>query len=389
MWWAPGRSTRLQSPAQRSNMKRMAMPTWLALVALVLAVQSAAIRHRASSAQSAAIHLQEKQRANPIRKVVRLLQNMQTKVAQEGEEGEELYKKYMCYCKSSGGELAERISDAEAKIPATGSDIEAAEVEQAKLDEDVKQAQADRLAANTSINNAVATRKKEAAAFAKEKSDYETNIAAIKKALDALTTGSYGSFLQTDAAATLRKVLSTSSVVLSAGAMDMPEIISFLTGTQAQTADYAPQGGEVIGILKQLSDEMTKDLGDIVDTEAKAIQGYNDLMKAATKEVISCTERIERKMGRSADLGVSIVSMKNDLTDLQADLLEDRKFVEDLNATCANKTSEWEESKKTRKLELAAIAETIEMLNGDDALELFKSTLPGTASSFVQLAGPN
>merc|ERR1719262_1353941 len=36
-------------------------------------------------------------------------------------------------------------------------------------------------------------------------------------------------------------------------------------------------------------------------------------------------------------------------------------------------------------MEMVALADTIKVLNDDDALELFKKTLPGSASSFVQL----
>jgi len=40
----------------------------------------------------------------------------------------------------------------------------------------------------------------------------------------------------------------------------------------------------------------------------------------------------------------------------------------------------------TRSEELVALSETIKLLNDDDALELFKKTLPSAASSFVQVA---
>jgi hypothetical protein len=36
---------------------------------------------------------------NPIRKVVTMLQNMQKKVEVEGKKEEELFEKFMCYCK--------------------------------------------------------------------------------------------------------------------------------------------------------------------------------------------------------------------------------------------------------------------------------------------------
>merc|ERR1719160_1332311 len=58
-----------------------------------------------------------KMMANPIRKVVVMLQAMQKKVQAEGEKEEELYEKFMCYCKNGAGALSKSIADAEAKAP--------------------------------------------------------------------------------------------------------------------------------------------------------------------------------------------------------------------------------------------------------------------------------
>merc|ERR1719310_1290610 len=53
-----------------------------------------------------------------------------------------------------------------------------------------------------------------------------------------------------------------------------------------------------------------------------------------------------------------------------------------LDSDCATKVKEFEERVKTRGEELAAIHDTIKILNDDDALDLFKKTLP--SASFVQ-----
>merc|ERR1719199_381450 len=87
--------------------------------------------------------------ANPIRKVVTMLQNMVKKVESEGEKEKVLFDKYMCYCKTSGGDLAKSISDAGIKIPELQSDIEAGEAKKQQLDDDIKQHQTDRSAAKT------------------------------------------------------------------------------------------------------------------------------------------------------------------------------------------------------------------------------------------------
>merc|ERR1712113_925232 len=54
----------------------------------------------------------------------------------------------------------------------------------------------------------------------------------------------------------------------------------------------------------------------------------------------------------------------------------DQQFLAELQKGCATKTAEWDERSKTRSEELVALADTIKVLNDDDALELFKTTLP-------------
>merc|ERR1719271_2399641 len=70
--------------------------------------------------------------ANPIRKVVTMLQNMQKKVTEEGKKEQEIYDKFMCYCKNGGGELSGSISAADTKIPQLGSDIKEGEAKKKK-----------------------------------------------------------------------------------------------------------------------------------------------------------------------------------------------------------------------------------------------------------------
>merc|ERR1719498_208542 len=90
-------------------------------------------------------------------------------------------------------------------------------------------------------------------------------------------------------------------------------------------------------------------------------------------------------MTRVGELAVEIVQMKNDLGDTAEALVEDKKFLADLEKNCATKSQEWEAIVKSRNEELLALADTIKVLNDDDSLELFKKTLPGAAASFVEM----
>merc|ERR1719409_1522518 len=85
-------------------------------------------------------------RANPIRKVVNMLDNMLKKVEAEGEAEEELFNKFMCYCKNGRGALEKSISEAETKSPQVQNAIEETAAEIKQLAADLKTAKADRAA---------------------------------------------------------------------------------------------------------------------------------------------------------------------------------------------------------------------------------------------------
>jgi hypothetical protein len=107
---------------------------------------------------------------------------------------------------------------------------------------------------------------------------------------------------------------------------------------------------------------------------------------AGTKilQVESATKAVEDKVTRVGNLGVEISIMKEGLDDTAKAMLEDKKILAEFEKGCATKQGEWDERCKTRTEELLALADTIKMLNDDDALELFKKTLPG-ASAFLQV----
>mmetsp|Transcript_30687 Transcript_30687/g.82161 ORF Transcript_30687/g.82161 Transcript_30687/m.82161 type:complete len:707 (-) Transcript_30687:66-2186(-) len=320
--------------------------------------------------------------ANPVRKVVTLLQKMQKSVEAEGARETELYEKFMCYCKTNKGGLEKSIADAGAKIEQLTADTEAAEAEKAKTVESLDQAKTDRADAKAAMQAATANREKEAAAFAKFQADSVANIGAIVKAVAALKKGMSGAFLQTDAANTLKVLLS--DVKVNVPDYDRQQVLSFLSGNPFSQG-YASQSGEITGILKQMGDEMATALAEATHEEEKAIHIYNALMGAKTDEVNALTKAIETKLQRSGELAVSIAEMKNDNEDTAESKAQDEKFLAELEKGCATKTAEWEARCKVRADELLALAETIKILNDDDALELFKKTLPGASASFVEI----
>jgi len=316
--------------------------------------------------------------ANPIRKVVTMLQNMQKKVAAEGEKKEAMFDKFMCYCKNADSTLGQAISDAGTKIPQVESSIKEGVATKKQLEAELKEAQVSRVDAKDTIAKATALREGEAAAFSAKKAELDANIGALSKAIPAIEKGMSGAFLQTSSAAVLRQISLSADMIPA----DRDLLASFLS----EGNGYAPKSGAISGILQTLKDEMSKDLATATSDENSSISSFDGLVASKKKEIEACTKGIESKTMRVGNLGVKIAQMENDLEDTQEGLAQDQKFYADLDNTCATKKAEWAAYKKVEAEEMVALADTIKVLNDDDALELFKKTLPSASSSFVQVA---
>jgi peptidoglycan hydrolase CwlO-like protein len=305
---------------------------------------------------------------------------MQKRVTEEGEKEKALFDKFMCYCKTGAGSLGKSIQDAETKIPQLESDIKAGGAEKAQLEGDIVQHKADRKEAEKTMAEAKAIREKTAAAFEKEQSEQKADATAMGKAVASLEKGA-GGFLQTPAAAVLRRLVVSADLSLET----RDTLTSFLSeGSNDEDDDsYAPQSGEITGILKQMKETMEKTMVQGAADEQTSIKDFDSLTAAKTKEAEALTKALETKMARVGEVGVELVSKDEDLDDTGKSLVEDKNVLSNLDKKCKTKAAEYEEIEKTRGEELIALSDTIKLLNDDDALELFKKALP--ASSFLQL----
>jgi len=351
-------------------------------VLVALFASATALEHRELASASAG--LAAGAGVNPIRRVVTMLQKMMEKVEAEGKIEKELFDKFMCWCETGAAELESAIQAAETKVPQVGSKIEETEALIAQLKAEIAKAKGDRDAALSAIASLKVERKKGHAAFMKGQEDLKTNIAALKKAIAALEKGMTGAFLQTGTAALLRSLVVNSNS-LTDSSRDM--LSSFLSGGQGEEDGYAPQSGEITGILKQMLDTMESQLKEVTGTETADITNFELMLKAKLKLVDTLTHAIETKLKRLGELMVELEAMKNDLTDTTHCMADDKKFLADMDDICAKKKAEWAIRQKTRSEELAALADTIRILNDDDSLELFKKTLP--SASLLQVSVRN
>jgi hypothetical protein len=118
--------------------------------------------------------------ANPIRKVVTLMQNMQKEIEAEGEKEKELFEKFMCYCQNNGGDLSKSIADAKAKASELAAKLKAEVAEKSSTAQELIDHKKDREAATKDLAEATAIREKEKAESEETTTDMQTNIDAMQ-----------------------------------------------------------------------------------------------------------------------------------------------------------------------------------------------------------------
>merc|ERR1719213_1169437 len=86
------------------------------------------------------------------------------------------------------------------------------------------------------------------------------------------------------------------------------DILAFLSGE-------TPGSGEILGMLKAMKDELTRDIASLTKTEEAAVAGFTDMKASKEKEIEFADESIESKKERVGTLAVSIVELKNEVED--------------------------------------------------------------------------
>merc|ERR1719390_77161 len=318
----------------------------------------------------------------PVSKVITLTADMLKQLEKEAEEDEEIYDKMACWCETNDKEKTKAIADAEARIEDLTTMIEELTAASARLNTEIKNLEGEVAKNQEALDKATALRQKQLAEFNAEEKDALEAISALKSAIVVLSKHHPSAALQTDSlvsiATMLRHQMHKHADIL--GEVITPTqkraIASFVQAPVAflQAPAYAPQSGEIFGILKQMKETFEANLSQSQKEEMENQKAYEDLKAAKEEEIAAGQEQIETKTQELASTDEKNANSKQDLEDTRNTLSADEKFLMDLKEKCQMTDQEWEERQKTRQEEMAAVSKALAILSSDDAHDLFTKT---------------
>lgn len=319
---------------------------------------------------------------NPVRRIVSMLDSMNNKVVAEGKKEEELFNDYMCKAKDTEAMLSQSVDAANGKLPELETTLSKSVSQKDQLASDLAQHQTDRTAAQQAMNEADSIQEREAAQYATDEQSITDNIKVVTAAIAAISNGTKSSFLQTHSAQAFKKVIAQARDLIDT---DRQDVLAFYSESEEGSEEYQPQSGEIKGILRHILEGMEKCLADMKEEEQETAKQHVELMTSKKKEVAALTEAIEKKTERKGFFAVQIVQLKDDFDDTKQNLETNQKFVADIQSDMKVKKSQRQRRVDLRAKELVAISDTIKALTSDQALGIFKKSIPRATPSFLQV----
>mmetsp|Transcript_136133 Transcript_136133/g.236607 ORF Transcript_136133/g.236607 Transcript_136133/m.236607 type:complete len:751 (+) Transcript_136133:69-2321(+) len=352
--------------------------------------------------------------ANPVMRVVGLLEGLSAKIEKEGKVEEGLYEDYVCWGKSVISQKTASNAAAQEEVDSLSqwiADLDANKVEltdeRVTLDKEIADLSED-------IESATNQREAENADFLKAEDDMKKAIAALGQAISVLgdamapsaslvsvrsqvqssIQNSGGMAALMEDAATLDRAVQLGDRFL--GKVDAAFLRRLLTG-QVPDVDfkklnrkatfkmsYKARSGKIMDTLKEMKETFSTNLADATTKESEDLKAYTELHTAKTAQLDEAkTARSEMNEEKGAK-ALSKEEAQDEIDALTDQIEDDKKWIKQTEEGMAIMKDEYVTRQNLRRDELAAVSQAINILHSDDARDLFKKSYESQAYSFLQ-----
>jgi hypothetical protein len=322
----------------------------------------------------------------PVEKVLELMNSMLEKGKKEKHEEEVQFAAYKQFCDDVSVEKTNAIEEANGKITVLKADIEKAIATIAKLTKEVAELEEDISTWNGDIKAATAVRNQEKADYDKTHADYSESVDALERAIAVLKKQTHdrkqASLLQLK---TLDLIPQSAKDTIDAFLQQDPEESLALSAPEANA--YENQSGGVIEMLDKLLDKFIEERTQLEKEEMNAKHAYNMVKQDLEASIEQATQDRDEKSEFKAETIQAKADATGDLQDTTTTRDADTAYLEDLTATCAQKSSDFESRQQLRAEEIEAIEKAIEIISSGAVAGSAEKHLPQLVqkSSFAQL----
>jgi len=303
----------------------------------------------------------------PIEKVITLLEDLKTKVEDEGKEEAKTYDKFACFCKTKTKDKSGEITKSQDKIDELSASIEEGVADKAKKTKELSERGEKQVALKAELAEVTAKCDAEMAVFEADVADLTKATDSLDKAIKALKKAKGGAALLA-----VREDVKNSMALADALSM-----ISFQTAKQKGLQAFLQQG------VDPDDPEYKFRSGEILDTLESMLKEFNAKLKETQEEwdkaKASCKSLKEDLNSDIETNGKAMKTLGEDIDELKSKIAEDREnlvieeslltdssaYLKDLTVRCEGSAKTWDQRTSMRSDEIQALSEALAVLKKD------------------------
>ena len=348
------------------------------------------------------------EQANPVERVVQLIEGLKAKIVADGTAEQQVYDKYACWCEKTTARKAAAIENAKTLIDELSKSILELKGRLGSYVPEIQNLEKNIAETKEMIASAEERRKKENEEYLKKKAALELGLANLEKAIKVLaeaTVDATPNLLKPDAnrdAQAETKLLTVMAGVRSAvrnygkfgttdrtvNKDDLKTVKSFLSNPKAslilssrQVETYNSQSGEIQGILAQMKDDFEHELESSAEEEEASAASHVDLMKTKNEDLALLEKTLTKTTLAQGNDKKQLADDSQEREETQEQLKTDEAFFEETKDSCKAKADQWAGRARSRTEELAAIDKALGVLTSEESKAIFERS----ANTLIQL----
>ena len=296
-------------------------------------------------------------------KVIKLLEDLQTTVLEEGEKEAATYNKFACFCKDTSKDKSDAITAGEDSKDALTAEIGELSTKRDGLDDDIKGWEEDIEDAEKEMKEAAEARAKELKKYTADEADLSGAVSALEGAIQAMKASKPSLIQMTRMSKTLQMAADMADA-LGLATEKSKKALAFLQQTDVPSEDYKFHSGDIISTLEDLLKDFKTTKADVDAEEVSAVQEHTMFMQDKENVVKTKEGQVQTAKKEKDNTVASIATASQDISTTSANLLADKEYLMKLSDMCSDKATTWDARSKVRQDELSAITQAIAIVSG-------------------------
>jgi hypothetical protein len=338
----------------------------------------------AEAEASAAAAAREKKMA-AVNKAMQLLESLKTQVLKEGEAEAATYNKFACFCQDTTSEKLASIKKGEDEKNELVSTIGKLTTRRDGLDGTIQSALDAIALAEKQMKDKTGERKKTLKLYETNAADLRAALEALAGAIKTLKSSRTPSLVQLQSVSETVRTAAMLADALGLNSRTSSSAMTFLLQQseqpEVQMEDYKFHSNNIISTLEGLNEDFKQTKIGVDQDEVESVKNYDIFMQDQTHKKKMKNKELDQARKDKAQTVDSIAMASQQLTTVEADLMDNKEYTEKLSQMCRDKALTWDQRTRVRADELATLTQAIGIVGG-----AVKGNTSATTIRFVQQA---